>query len=719
MHSLVRAVFISCNCALFLASGATVAATVTVDVSANRRAIDPRVYGVAYASAAQLADLNAPLNRAGGNNSSRYNWLQNADNKDFDYFFQSIGDVSAIAGERGDTIFSDSKGAGAQAMLTIPMVGWVAKLGPGRSKLASFSIAKYGPQCSNDFMYFPDSGDGKQPDCVSLITGNDPNDANVVADANFQKAWVQHLVGKWGTAASGGVRYYILDNEHSIWFSTHRDVHPIGPHMTEIRDKMIQYATMIKSADAGAAVIGPEEYGWTGYIFSGFDQQWTAINGYSNIPDRTAMGGMDYMPWLLGQLKQSAISTGVRPIDVFSLHYYPQQNEFSNDIDNATQLLRNRSTRSLWDPAYVDTSYIQDVVQLIPRMRTWVDANYYPDTPIAITEYNWGAESHINGATTQADIYGIFGREGLNIGARWTTPDASTPTYNAMKMYRNYDGNKSTFGDTSVAAAVANPDNLSAFAAQRSTDGALTIIVVNKVLSGTTPLTLSISNFTGGCTATAYQISGASAGTIARLPDANVVANSITATLPAQSITLFVMSPPAGALALQCVQSRKVHGATGPHDLRLTTGVPITGDVVVEPRTIGSGHKIVFQFNSTVTSIGAVTATNAAAQTLSATPSFSANEVIVTLPNVPDNTRATINVPVVNNIFVDAKVSLGFLVGDINRSHAVNASDISAVKAHLNQPADINTFRFNVNVSGTTSTADVSAVKARTGLALP
>ncbi len=30
--------------------------------------------------------------------------------------------------------------------------------------------------------------------------------------------------------------------------------------------------------------------------------------------------------------------------------------------------------------------------------------------------------------------------------------DASTPTYKAMKMYRNYDGNKSTFGDTSVAA---------------------------------------------------------------------------------------------------------------------------------------------------------------------------------------------------------------------------------------------------------------------------
>ena len=70
------------------------------------------------------------------------------------------------------------------------------------------------------------------------------------------------------------------------------------------------------------------------------------------------------------------------------------------------------------------------------------------------------------------------------MAARWTTPAASTPTYKAMKMYRNYDGNKSTFGDTSVAATAPNPDNVSAFAAQRRADGALTVMVVNKYLSG-------------------------------------------------------------------------------------------------------------------------------------------------------------------------------------------------------------------------------------------
>ena len=55
-------------------------ANVTVDVNLNRRPIDPRVYGIAYGSAAQLSDLNVPLNRYGGNNTSRYNWQINADN---------------------------------------------------------------------------------------------------------------------------------------------------------------------------------------------------------------------------------------------------------------------------------------------------------------------------------------------------------------------------------------------------------------------------------------------------------------------------------------------------------------------------------------------------------------------------------------------------------------------------------------------------------------
>src|SRR5207244_6865840 len=115
-------------------------------------------------------------------------------------------------------------------------------------------------------------------------------------------------------------------------------------------------------------------------------------------------------------------------------HYYPQGGEFSDDVSTAMQLRRNRSTRSLWDPNYIDETWINDKVQLIPRLRNWANTYYYSGTPIAITEYNWGAEGYMSGATAQADIFGIFGREGLDMATRWTTPDPSTPTYKAMTM---------------------------------------------------------------------------------------------------------------------------------------------------------------------------------------------------------------------------------------------------------------------------------------------
>jgi PKD repeat protein len=514
--------------------------TISVDANSNRHPINPNVYGVAYGDASTLADLNAPLNRMGGNNTSRYNWQLNADNRGADWYFESIGETSAVAGERGDTFISMSKGAGAEPLMTIPLIDWIAKLGPNRSKLASFSQQKYGAQTDADWSWFPDAGNGVLAATGQNITGNDPNDANVPNSSSFQAGWVQHMVNRWGTAASGGLRYYIMDNEASIWFSTHRDVHPQGPTMDEILSKWLDYAGTIKGIDSSAQIVGPEEWGWSGFLFSGADQQYGAEHGWSSYPDRAAHNNMDYLPWLLSQLRQSTVAGGLRPLDVFSVHWYPQGGETGTNTSSSMQLLRNRSTRSLWDPNYTDETWINDRVRLIPRLREWVNTYYFAGTPVAITEYNWGAEAHINGATTQADILGIFGREGLDMATRWTTPGASTPTYKAMKIYRNYDGHKSTFGDTSVSASVPNPDNLSAFAALRSADGALTVMVINKV-SGSTPVTVSLSHFAGNGVAQAWQLTSANA--IARLSDVAYSGSTLAATVPAQSITLFVLAP--------------------------------------------------------------------------------------------------------------------------------------------------------------------------------
>ena len=371
------------------------------------------------------------------------------------------------------------------------------------------------------------------------VTGNDPNDANVPSTSIFQQGWVQHLVSRWGTNANGGLRYYILDNEPSLWHSTHRDVRPTGATMDEIKNRILDYGGKIKTIDPSALVAGPEEWGWSGYFFSGYDQQYGSIHGWGVLPDRNNHGGAEYLPWLLGQLRQNNETTGARLLDVFTVHYYPQGGEFSDDVSSAMQLRRNRSTRSLWDPAYVDESWINDRVQLVPRLKNWVNTSY-PGTLTGITEYNWGAENHINGATAQADILGIFGREGLDMAARWATPASSTPTYKAMKMYRNYDGTGSTFGETGISATTPNADTVAAFAAQRSADGALTVMVISKYLSASTPATINLANFLHSGAAQVWQLTAAD--TINPLPAIALSGDSFVVTLPPQSITLFVVA---------------------------------------------------------------------------------------------------------------------------------------------------------------------------------
>ena len=521
------------------------AETVSVDAAANKHTIDPRIYGVNNGSQAQLNDINAPINRSGGTPTSRYNWQQDAVNTGNDYFFESV----PANGASGDSFVQASKAGNAEPMLTVPLLDWVAKLGAGGSTLGSFSVKKYGPQDGAD----GDFGTGVKPDHTTFITGNNPNDANVASSVSFQDGWVKHLIQQFGSSSANGLRYYLLDQEPGIWHNSHRDVHPVGATMQEVRDKMMAYSAMIKANDPHAIVCGPDEWNFEGYLASGYDEQYGAQhNNFDLHPDRDAHGGMDYLPYILDQFHQNELAGNARLLDVLAVHYYPQdrynsdQGIFSANVSAAVQTSRNVSTRSLWDPNYLDDSYLGDngyKINLIPRVKGWIN-QYYPNTKLAINEYSWGAEGDINGATAQADVLGIFGREGVDMACRWEAPAPGSPVANAFKMYRNYDGNKSTFGDMSVSAAVANPDTLTAFAAVRNSDGALTVVVINKV-AGATTLQLALTNFSALPTAQVWQLT--SANSIAHLADVAVAGGAVSANLPGQSITLFVIPSTTGA----------------------------------------------------------------------------------------------------------------------------------------------------------------------------
>lgn len=192
----------------------------------------------------------------------------------------------------------------------------------------------------------------------------------------------------------------------------------------------------------------------------------------------------------------------------------------------------------------------------------------------------------------------------------------------------------------------------------------------------------------------------------------------LTACVAVGVVTL--MSIDSNALALTGVKSRKVH-ATVPFDLAIDRTQAFGGLVTVEPRARGTGHTIVFQFDSTITVAGVASAVDAGGSvgTVSAAiTGASNNEVSVTLSGIPDNKRITISLTGVNSAPTVFSVSLGFLLGDVNNSRSTASTDVSSVKARSGASAIGSTFLYDLNASGAVSSSDISAVKARAGQAL-
>jgi hypothetical protein len=295
-------------------------------------------------------------------------------------------------------------------------------------------------------------------------------------------------------------------------------------------------------------VLGPEEWGWLALKYSGFDQQWGDRTHWLLTPDRLRHGNRDFIPWFLAQVADHDRRVGRRTLDVLTVHYYPTSGEFGGDVSPAVQGLRNRSTRSLWDATYVDESWIHESVELIPRLRGWVE-QYYPGTRIGITEYNWGAEMDMNGATAQAELLGLFGRERLDVANYWATPRKGSPVHLAFQMYRNFDGKHSEFGDVSVAADTPRRDELSVFAAQRTSDRALTIMLVNKI-GARAAVRVCLANFPA-VRAEVWQLAQ---NTLAQRPELAIGETGLSLAVPAQSVTLLVL-PSAGSGGAAAVSS--------------------------------------------------------------------------------------------------------------------------------------------------------------------
>lgn len=432
----------------------TTSATVDPDFS-HARPISPWIYGMAFPpDAAYVAEHGVTVARWGGNATSLYNPDAEATNHAADWYFEN--------GEAGDAAawVAEMEAAGATAFLSVPALDWVAK----DDESCAYSVRRYGAQQDVD-PWRTDCGNGVLVD-GTVISWNDPTDA--------AEPWTTARAAGWLAGMPTAPSWIAIDNELDIASETHRDVHPEDVDYDELATRWLAFADAVKGTLPETPVFGPSSCCW-----------WFYWNSAAGSADKDRHGGEDFLPWWLDRVAEHDAAAGVRTLDYFDVHYYP--NDVFNDADDdATAAERLRSTRGLWDPTYVDEGWIgtdewatqtqpdRNVVMLLPRMRALLEA-HYPGTRFALTEWNWGAERDISGGLAVADVLGILGREGVDLATYWTAPPAGSPAAAAFRLYRNPEA---PFGDTAMDVAFEDPDHLGVYAAM---SGALTtVVVVNK-----------------------------------------------------------------------------------------------------------------------------------------------------------------------------------------------------------------------------------------------
>lgn len=525
---------------------------ITVDVLSDRHAISPYVYGVNFpASTSYIQDSGATLIRWGGNASSRYNWKNFNTNAAADWYFSNRSMGGAPLYQDSMQFVSNVRNAGAFPLMTMAMLPWVAK----DATSYSFSVAKYGPQCQLN-PYMSDDGNGVRADCQTNISGNNPADAGVPlldspgngdpAGSVYRSQWAAALSASYGAAP----HFYDMDNEPDIWAGTHRDVHPNGVTYDELRDTYLTEARALKNWDAQAVRFGPVSCCWWFY--------WNSAAGNS---DKTAHAGMDFLPWWLNEVAWSDQIAGTRSIEAFDIHAYPDSPDTSSFTLAQKQALALRILRDWWDPVYTSESgginqpwatQIQPLKTIpfrITRMRALANT-IYPGTPLSFTEWNaaLAGESDFSTALVDADAWGILGRERVWASSRWTAADATAPAYQALKLFRNYDGQHHGFGTISVSATHnANPSLFSAYAALDAAGQTLTLLVINKDPGNTVQAQFVLDNFVGN-QVTAYSLTQSSPKAIVAAPQK---AWTNVQTFTAYSATLLVITGTANATAAE------------------------------------------------------------------------------------------------------------------------------------------------------------------------
>lgn len=443
---------------------------ITINPAATQP-ISPWIYGTNFYQTTASYLHNLTLNRQGGNRWTAYNWENNASNAGNDWFYHNDGYLSdsPVPGEAVRPLIAADRARGNASLFTVPMLGHVSADKNGDD------VTQVTPLSTRLATRFKQLVYRKPIDTAGAFTLAPPTDDGFVYADEF--VWAMNQLVPGGIYTDPTTPTFIsLDNEPDLWSHTHAEINDTLPSPETFIANSISLAKAIKDVAPTVKIFGPAHFGFSGMV------TWQQHPSFS--------GSYWFLDKYLQDLKTASDSENRRLLDVFDIHWYPESSingERVTNINSATLSEEQAQTivqspRSLWDPTYTENSWIGQwyggPILLLPRLRARLDAAW-PDTALAITEWNNGGANHIAGAIAVADNLGIFGQHGIFAANYWALQAPTSATFNlaGFRMFRDYDGARGEFGDVSLASVSSDTAKVSAYASRDSADPTRVVIV--------------------------------------------------------------------------------------------------------------------------------------------------------------------------------------------------------------------------------------------------
>ncbi len=549
--------------ALAVASVSDAAIGIVVEADSGRIPISPYIYGKNGVGVSDnperpsVDSVGTNLYRSreagirlaretGGNNSTKYNWRKKITSHPDWYNNNYAHSWDYSAGELS------TKLPGIQGLYAFQLLGWVASN-------TNYNFNDWGFKQAHGFNATPGlnlAGGGiASDDGKSAIQIGDPTLYTEAWPADSTTGILPHWFGPGGLGLdSTKLRYWNMDNEMEIWDGTHSDVNPSrnGGHKITPEEAVQRWIAVAKAARKlfpGIKLVGPSTsdeyhfYNWpTGTVnYKGTNYCWAE--------------------YLIKRLAEAQDSSGVRMIDVYSIHMYFSANT-PEEIQNQYRLL--------WDSTYLDPSANgvkmatggwngnEQHQMIFRRVEGWLDKHFGEGHGIKVGATEGGLRS-LPGTSSEvavwyASLLGTFADHGAELYTPWSW-DAGM--WEVAHLFSRY-------AKTIRVKSVSTTDSLvSAYSSITPKNDSMVVILVNRSNS-VQSASINLKGFVPNGNGTSLQLANLNGETFVSHAQNALQQGSVTVSngatslsLPSYSITaiLFKASTPSSSSVSQSSSS--------------------------------------------------------------------------------------------------------------------------------------------------------------------